>query len=259
MFEIKNPLIYYFTNYGRQFLYYLIPTSLVYLAFYLVLNNKLSRRYIGNHKPNLHRIKFEIIWSLISRAIFTLIIVLVAYSTTLGQTKIYTDINQFGLIYFFLSAVILVLWHDTYFYWMHRLFHNHHKFKYVHHIHHRSSNPTPFASNSFDPVEAIFETLPIVIAIYIIPLHPIIILFWDIFQFGVNIYGHLGYELLSSGFTKHWFWRWFNTSTHYNTHFKTNYGLYFNFWDTWMNTNHLEYHQTFEEIHNRTLDYKINQ
>ncbi len=183
-----------------------------------------------------------------------------AYSTTLGQTKIYTNIDQYGPIWFFLSGIILILWHDTYFYWMHRLFHNFHVFKYIHHLHHKSFNPTPFASNSFDPIEAIFEALPIVIAIYIIPLHPAIILFWDVFQFGVNIYGHLGFEMLSSGFTKHWFWRWFNTATHYNmhhTHFRSNLGLYFNFWDTWMGTNHPDYHDTFEAIHARDSNYQI--
>ena len=253
-------LIDFLALYGQQILIYLFATVTVYLLFYLILKKKLVNRYIGNHFPHKDKIHFEISHSLISRAIFAIIIVIVAYSTALGQTKIYTDINQYGLTWFFFSGIILILWHDTYFYWMHRLFHTPQVYKYIHHLHHHSSNPTPFASNSFDPIEAFFEALPIVIAIYIIPLHPIIILFWDVFQFGVNIYGHLGFEMLSSGFTKHWFFRWFNTATHHNmhhTHFRSNLGLYFNFCDTWMGTNHPDYHDTFKAIHCRTKDYTI--
>jgi sterol desaturase/sphingolipid hydroxylase (fatty acid hydroxylase superfamily) len=192
--------------------------------------------------------------------VFSLFIVAVIYSTNLGQTKIYSDINLYGLPWFFLSILILIVWHDTYFYWAHRFFHNIHVFKFIHHIHHRSSSPTPFTSNSFDPVEAMFEILSIVIAIYTIPLHPLSLLAWDVFQFGYSIYGHLGYELLPSGFTRHWLFKWFNTATHHSmhhTHFKTNFGLYFNLWDTWMGTNHPDYHDTFETIHQRSIDYTI--
>ena len=250
----------FLTRYFQQITVYLIATVLVYSVFYIILKKKFLRRYIGRHFPDQNKIKFEIFHSLISRIIFSILIVIVAYSSSLGQTKIYTEINQYGLGWFFLSGIILILWHDTYFYWVHRLFHNIHFFKYIHHLHHRSSNPTPFASNSFDPIEAFLEALPIVIAIYVIPLHPAIILFWDVFQFGVNIYGHLGFEMLSSCFTKHWFWGWFNSSTHHNmhhTHFNTNFGLYFNFWDRVMGTNHPDYHNTFESIHERALDYQI--
>jgi Delta7-sterol 5-desaturase len=46
-----------------------------------------------------------------------------------------------------------------------------------------------------------------------------------------------------------------NTATHHNMHhqlLKHNFGLYFNFWDRLMGTNHPEYEQRFEEIAQRT-------
>jgi len=65
------------------------------------------------------------------------------------------------------------------------------------------------------------------------------------------VMGHCGFELFPS-----WFMRsrlgWFmNTITHHGQHhekFVTNFGLYFNFWDRLMGTNHRQYEERFEQI-----------
>jgi sterol desaturase/sphingolipid hydroxylase (fatty acid hydroxylase superfamily) len=67
----------------------------------------------------------------------------------------------------------------------------------------------------------------------------------------MNVLGHLGYELFPRGFTKGRLTWWHNTSTHHNMHHSKsncNYGLYFNWWDRLMGTNHREYHATFEAV-----------
>jgi sterol desaturase/sphingolipid hydroxylase (fatty acid hydroxylase superfamily) len=257
---MQSFILDFLTRYSQQLAIYLIPTTLVYIAFYVILKKKLQRRYIAKSFPKNDKITHEIIWSAISRVIFTFIIILITYSNAHGYAKIYININQYGVWYVFVSALIMILWHDTYFYWLHRAIHSPKFFNLVHRTHHVSLNPTPFASNSFSPLESVAESLSIVIAIFVIPLNPAVILFVQFFEFAYNIYGHLGFEIMPSGFTKHWFFRWFNTATHHNMHhskFKANYGLYFNFWDTWMNTNHRDYHTTFEAIHQRTANYSI--
>jgi Delta7-sterol 5-desaturase len=67
----------------------------------------------------------------------------------------------------------------------------------------------------------------------------------------LNVLGHLGFEIYPKGFTKHSLLGINNTSTHHNMHHSLtncNYGLYFNFWDKWMGTNHKKYHETFEKL-----------
>ena len=77
----------------------------------------------------------------------------------------------------------------------------------------------------------------------------------------LNVLGHVGFELFPSGFTKHWLGKWFNTSTHHNMHHRYgrgNYGLYFNFWDRVMGTNHKLYDATFEEVVNRNTTASVS-
>ena len=67
----------------------------------------------------------------------------------------------------------------------------------------------------------------------------------------LNVIGHLGYEIYPKHWTRHWLGRWQNTSTHHNMHHelvKGNYGLYFNWWDKGLGTNHERYLDRFDEI-----------
>jgi sterol desaturase/sphingolipid hydroxylase (fatty acid hydroxylase superfamily) len=99
-------------------------------------------------------------------------------------------------------------------------------------------------------LEAILENAILFMAL-IIPIHPFAFLAFGLFQISWNITGHLGFEIFPSGFTKHPITRWFNSSTHHNMHHrlvKCNYGLYFNFWDTIMGSNHAKYHEEFEKV-----------
>jgi len=67
----------------------------------------------------------------------------------------------------------------------------------------------------------------------------------------MNVMGHLGYELFPKGFASHRLFKWHNTSTHHNMHHrlvKCNYGLYFNFWDRVMSTNHPAYEESFDQV-----------
>lgn len=86
------------------------------------------------------------------------------------------------------------------------------------------------------------------------PIHPMALLFLSFWSMVWNITGHLGYEIFPKNFASHWFWGWFNTSTHHNMHHqgaKYNYGLYFNIWDRLMHTNHPNYLKAFDKVKNQ--------
>jgi sterol desaturase/sphingolipid hydroxylase (fatty acid hydroxylase superfamily) len=67
----------------------------------------------------------------------------------------------------------------------------------------------------------------------------------------MNVMGHLGFEVLPKGFASQRIFRWHNTSVHHNMHhryFRYNYGLYFNFWDRVMKTNHPDYEEHYDQV-----------
>jgi Delta7-sterol 5-desaturase len=180
--------------------------------------------------------------------------ILVFTMKSLGWTMIYKDISEYGLPYFFVSLIALILFHDTYFYWTHRMMHHPKLFKKMHLTHHISTNPSPWAAFAFNPYEAVVEAGIVPIAVLLFPLHGLTILFFLLYMTFLNVLGHLAFELFPKNFLRNPIFKWHNTSTHHNMHhryFHCNYGLYFNWWDRWMNTNHVKYQSTFEEVASR--------
>jgi lathosterol oxidase len=175
-------------------------------------------------------------------------------ATILGRlhwTKLYYRIDHYGWVYFFFSIVAMIALHDTWFYWTHRAMHWRPLFKLAHRVHHQSHNPTPWAAFSFHPIEAVIESMIYPLVILFLPIHPLAALVWLVYMITMNVAGHLGFELFPRGFTEHRLLRWHNTSVHHNmhhSHIHCNYGLYFNFWDRLMRTNHVKYEEHFERV-----------
>jgi sterol desaturase/sphingolipid hydroxylase (fatty acid hydroxylase superfamily) len=167
------------------------------------------------------------------------------------HTTFYKDTSQHGWIYFWAAFPLMLLMHDTYFYWMHRVIHHPRLFKLVHLVHHRSMNPSPWAAYAFHPLEAFFESLIFVIFLFTIPITSWHLLIFFVISLLYNVYGHLGYELYPAGFNKHWLGKWLNTSVSHNLHhhyFKGNYGLYFLFWDRMMGTLRKDTDEAYGEV-----------
>jgi lathosterol oxidase len=174
------------------------------------------------------------------------------------HTTFYKHIGDYGIPYFIIAFPLMILMHDTYFYWLHRLMHSPWLFKMVHLAHHKSTNPSPWAAYAFHPLEAIAESLIFVIFLFAIPVHSIHLTLFFVSSLLYNVYGHLGFEVYPKGFNKHWLGKWINTSTCHNQHhqyFKGNYGLYFTIWDRLMGTLRPDYDATFETLKKRE---KIN-
>ncbi len=86
----------------------------------------------------------------------------------------------------------LLLLHDAYFYWCHRLLHTPWLLRHVHSVHHRSTVPTPLSAMAMHPIEALAEALFVPLAA--IALRPPTTAFLAFFvaMIALNTVGHLG-------------------------------------------------------------------
>lgn len=233
---------------------YVIFAGTLYLIFYVWKRRDFIALKIQQKFPDNPRILHEVKYSFLSLFVFSFVGLGTFTLSRLGYTKIYRDFSEHSLMYFIFSVVAFILIHDTYFYFAHRLMHWKKIYPYVHRIHHMSTNPTPWAAFAFHPLEALMEVAIVPIMVFLIPLHPFAILTWGLYQTGMNVLGHLGFELFPSGFTTGVLSKWHNTSTHHNMHHRLvncNYGLYFNFWDRILGTNHARYTDEFEAVKSR--------
>jgi len=173
------------------------------------------------------------------------------FTVFVPYSQLYPNISDYGWGYYVFSIIVMMFIHDTYFYWLHRLMHHPFLYRQVHLVHHKSTNPSPWASYSFHPIEAILEAAIAVIIAFVIPCHFTAIISFFFFQIVYNVYGHLGYELFPQNSYKHPILKWFNTSVSHNQHhqyFTGNYGLYFTFWDRMMGTMREDYEERFEKV-----------
>ena len=216
------------------------------------LKRKNRYKKIQQRHPQKNDYAREVFYSVITICIFAFVpVVMLKIPAISRYTRFYTDISQHGWVYFLLAFPLMFFIHDTYFYWTHRLMHNKRLFRLFHLVHHKSTNPSPWAAYAFHPLEAIIEAGIFVLFLLVMPIHLLHLVIFFFFMILYNVYGHLGFELYPHGFTKSRIGKWINTSVSHNQHhqyFKGNYGLYFTFWDRMMGTLRPDYHQQFEEI-----------
>ena len=247
----------FFRTYGMISLRYIFFSGVLFLIFYVWKKKDFFKYKIQQKFPENKHIFREIGYSFLSLAIFSLVATCVFILRKHGYTKMYLNFNEHSIGYFIFSVIAFILVHDTYFYWTHRAMHWRKIYRYVHKVHHMSVDPTPWAAFAFHPLEAIVEVGILPLMVFLIPIHPLAILVWVLYQSGMNVMGHLGFEMFPSGFVSGKVTKWHNTSTHHNMHHKfvnCNYGLYYNFWDRILGTNHARYEEEFEKVKTRVKE-----
>lgn len=237
-----------FFNAGFNYLRYFFMAGFAYYIFFHRPPNCLKHLRISNKKRPLPQNKRDVLYSLLSISIFCVIGILTYFMEQAGLTQIYKDVNDYGWTWWFLSISIMIIIHDTYFYWTHYFMHNKKIYPLFHKVHHISRNPTPLTSYAFHPLEAIIEAgiYPIIVVLF--PVHQGALLVFFTIAFGFNILGHLGHEVYPSWLIHSPLGKILNTTTHHHQHhqkFNCNYGYYFNFWDRILKTNHHNYEKTF--------------
>lgn len=248
---------FYFAAFQKISSRYFIVALIGFLIFYVIFRRRFFFKKIQQKFPANNDYFRELGYSLLTMLIFSSVIVFLNSPTIVIYTTRYQSIDEYGWFYYFSVFPILFIMHDLYFYIMHRIMHHPSLFKYIHLVHHKSTNPSPWAAYAFHPLEAIIEQGIVVIFYFTLPIHISHLAIFFLFSIVYNVYGHLGYELYPKGFNKTWIGRWINTSVNHNQHhqyFKGNYGLYTLIWDRIFGTIRKDYDAQFETISKRQPD-----
>lgn len=248
---------YYIFTLGTLWIRYIVMAGFAYLVFWVLFREKLKHKIIQKKLPEKEKIFHELKYSAVTLLIFAASGILVYFMKVNGWTFVYDKVGDYGIPYLLFSIVALIILHDTYFYWTHRLMHHPLLFKRMHLVHHRSTNPSPWAAFSFHPYEAVVEAGIIPLVILFLPVHSIALIVFFFYSTFLNVLGHLSFELFPKSFIENRILRLHNSTTHHNMHhkyFNCNYGLYFNVWDRIMGTNHEKYFDTFREVTHREAE-----
>src|SRR5262245_20607302 len=133
------PFLWILGVYGIR---YLLIAGITFAAWY-------ARRPRGKLQPAMPRfaqLRREIAYSIAAILIFGAINGAIFGYGIAAHTQLYWDVAKYGWVYFWLSIPLMILVHDAWFYWTHRLMHTRLLFRRFHGVHHLSRNPTPWAA-----------------------------------------------------------------------------------------------------------------
>lgn len=236
---MANFLIYILIFFGILLVRYFATAGVFYAYYSKVKNDKISQTILSKRLPKDGQIRKEIYWSVISSAIFAFFGALTYWLYLEGFIKIYTDASRFGYWYLPVSLLLMMIIHETYYYWLHRAMHVPKIYKVIHKVHHSSLSSTPWTAFSFHPWESILEALIVPAILLFLPVNIYVLLFYLIFMTFSSVVNHLDIEIYPENFRKSTFGKLWIDATHHHFHHKeflTNYGLYFTFWDKLMGT-----------------------
>ncbi len=229
---------------------YLAAAGLLTLILWAFRGAGLARRRLQAVCPLPRDIGREIVTSLRTAAIFSLLGFCIYVAGQHRWITLYFDFRERGVAYLLATVLLMIVAHDTYFYWTHRLMHHRRLFRWFHLTHHLSHAPTPWAAYAFSVPEALVQGAFTIIFVALVPTHQLAVFIFMAFQITRNVMGHAGIEVHPAGMNRSWL-RWNNTTTHHDLHHQTgryNFGLYFRWWDRIMGTEHPDYLRRFEEV-----------
>jgi sterol desaturase/sphingolipid hydroxylase (fatty acid hydroxylase superfamily) len=234
-----------------DFLRYFLTAAPFHAVFWVWRPGWIRSRRLQATEPGRARMASEFAYSMSTVVIFSAIGLSLVYAHRAGLTRIYEGVATHGWPYLVASVLVAIVAHDAYFYWTHRLLHWGPLFRLAHHVHHRSTSPTPWAAYAFHPVEALIQAGIYPLIVFLLPMHPIALTVFLTHMIVRNVIGHLGFEIGPAGFARHPFTRWHVTPTHHDLHHrfgKGNYGFYFSVWDEWMGTGRADYADAYDAV-----------
>ena len=235
---------------------YVIAAGGTHLAVNLAFGTALAHRRVRDEpRPGLAQIGREVAASLRTVTVFAAFGTTIVLGAQAGLLPIYLDIADYGPAWLGLSLALLILGHDAWFYWSHRLLHHPKLFRRLHRLHHRSHNPTAFTAYSFNFGEALVHATYLPLALAVIPTHPLVIFLFTAHMILRNAMGHSGTELFPATRDGRPLIGWLTTVTHHDLHHENgrwNLGLYFTWWDRLCGTEHPDYLARFRTALGRT-------
>jgi sterol desaturase/sphingolipid hydroxylase (fatty acid hydroxylase superfamily) len=173
------------------------------------------------------QVKSEIIHSLGSVLVFGLGLIVPWSFIRLGWARISGDFLPASIA---VEMAVLVIWNEIYFYLCHRILHTA-GFRKFHLPHHKSVVPTPWATYSFHPIEAIFLGSVLLLPMLVHPFNAISLVFLPFFSLFYNSVGHSNYNFLPRANVERW---WLNGSRRHllhHSHSTGNFGFMLPFMD----------------------------
>lgn len=220
--------------------YFLLVAPIIWLV--KKLNHQFPHRFEIEAQPrDDQQNRRDIFWSLLSSGIFALSGTIMITLWQRGELRIYQDHQTYGRWYFYLSPFLFMVLHDTYFYWTHRWLHHPTVFKKIHKIHHESRIPTAWTAFAFHPVEAFIQAAFLPLIFWLLPVHWLILFFFLGAMSVLGVINHLGHEFYPAFMREKFPFCYLVNATHHQLHhhkMNFNLGLYFNFWDLIMETEH---------------------
>ncbi|GAB4480131.1 MAG: sterol desaturase family protein [Erythrobacter tepidarius] len=238
-----------------DFTRYLIAATVTFAVVWAARSTTLRARKIQAREATAADMRREFAQSLQSVLVYVVGICLLIWGREVG---VFHDVlgESLGLGTDLAILAAIIIAHDAYFYWAHRIMHHPRLFRVFHRAHHRSITPTPWAAYSFAMPEAAVMFLFVPLWQFVVPTPGWVMVTWLNFQIIRNAMGHAGFEFFPRWWLDSPLTRWINTTVHHDLHhnggFNTNYGLYFTWWDKWMGTEHPKYHAKFREVTGRT-------
>jgi lathosterol oxidase len=212
---------------------YLLIAGTAYWLFWGGKRHHPSRQ-LNRQPPRRETLRHEITQSLLATPIYALPAAAALVGWRHGYTKLYADPGAHGWWWLPTSAVIYLLAHDAFYYWLHRGMHHPRVFGWTHRGHHLSRDPSPFASFSFDPPEALLTAWFLPALTLFIPIQLGVALALLMVMTFTAVLNHAGREIWTPAWLANPIGRRLITATHHDRHhkhFTENFGLYFRFWD----------------------------
>ncbi len=242
----------------RNILLLILVAGILHWFFYMrkIQGNKLrydTRKLMFHGKQFSFggQIRDNMFWSLSSGVGFwTAYEILIFWAMGNGYAPL---LNPIGNPAFFVFLFLLTpLWISFHFYWIHRLLHYRPFYRLFHSVHHRNVNVGPWSGLSMHPGEHLLFFSSLLIH-FIVPTHPLHILFHAQHQALQAVSSHTGYESLLIKDKKTLDLGTFHHQMHHR-YFEVNYGTLEVPWDKWFGTFHDGTIEAHYKLKNRQQD-----
>lgn len=183
----------WFELFGLSYIYFIFLYFGLGWLFLLGCKTLARRRLVHQIEPRIvenNQLKYEIRNSLVSIFIFGLSLLPIVLLIKQGWIQLLP--NTFLNIAW--GLVVLTLWNELHFYFIHRLMHQPFFMKHIHKVHHRSNITSVFSVYSFHWFEAILlSTVPLTIMPFI-PFSLAAVMIFPTVSILLNFAGHCNYR-----------------------------------------------------------------
>ena len=248
---------YLVVNTGR----YAVFAVLTWAVLWVALRGPLQGRKIRDQTPPARQLAMELVVSMRSIALFATTAVAMSLMSRAGAYPLQLMARTWGLAWSCTSLVLMILGHDAYYYWTHRVMHGRALFRRLHAQHHRSYNPSPFTAYRFSVGEAALMVSFVILWPFVVPTSWPVVALFIVHQIARNTLAHAGYELMPATTDGRPMFGWLTTTTHHDLHHAepgSNFGLYFTWWDRWMGTENPDYADAFARAVRKPRDAQVS-